>query len=292
MKFDVELSGAVPLAAELEAEPQTMNTEMGQVMQVGSKAEIDPVPIEGSENAVSSGGVHDALAKKMDKENPSGTGAFSVNRKADTTVGTYSVSQGRECEASGNNASIAEGYKTVASGGYGAHAEGYMTTAAGHTSHAEGYKTVAKANQTHAEGYFTIASAVPQHVEGEYNLEDPTPNNSGRGTYAHIIGNGTSESKRSNAHTLDWKGNAWFAGDVYVGSTGGKNKDEGSVRLATLDDLKESGVQFETDETISLKDGVLSVNRAFDVKADNTLPITSAAVATTVGNIEVLLKTI
>ena len=34
--------------------------------------------------------------------------------------------------------------------------------------------------------------------------------------YAHIVGNGE-ESARSNAHTLDWSGNAWFAGKVTVG---------------------------------------------------------------------------
>ena len=55
---------------------------------------------------------------------------------------------------------------------------------------------------------------------------------SNRSIYAHIIGNGTS-SKRSNAHTLDWDGNAWYQGDVYVGSTSGTNKDEGSKKLAT-----------------------------------------------------------
>lgn len=33
-------------------------------------------------------------------------------------------------------------------------------------------------------------------------------------TYAHIVGNGTSDTARSNAHTLDWSGNAWYAGSV------------------------------------------------------------------------------
>jgi hypothetical protein len=51
-------------------------------------------------------------------------------------------------------------------------------------------------------------------------------------TSAHIVGNGT-DSKRSNAHTLDWSGNAWYSGNVYVGSTSGTNKDEGSKKLAT-----------------------------------------------------------
>lgn len=52
------------------------------------------------------------------------------------------------------------------------------------------------------------------------------------------------------------------------------------------------GTSFKTDETLTLKNGVLSVNTATEVEQDNTLPVTSAAVAATVGNIEVLLKTI
>lgn len=53
-----------------------------------------------------------------------------------------------------------------------------------------------------------------------------------------------------------------------------------------------SGVAFVTDDTLKLEDGVLSVNTAEKVEQDNTLPVTSAAVYTTVGNIEILLGTI
>ena len=53
------------------------------------------------------------------------------------------------------------------------------------------------------------------------------------------------------------------------------------------------GVEFTTDFTLTLSDeNVLSVNRAFSVEQDNTLPITSAAVHETVGNINALLATI
>ncbi len=52
------------------------------------------------------------------------------------------------------------------------------------------------------------------------------------------------------------------------------------------------GVNFRPDETLTLSGGVLSVNTADAVEEDNTLPVTSAAVYTTVGNIEALLKTI
>ena len=58
------------------------------------------------------------------------------------------------------------------------------------------------------------------------------------GTYASIVGNGNSDTERSNAYTLDWEGNAWFAGNVYVGSASGTNKDEGSLRLATEEDIR------------------------------------------------------
>lgn len=49
---------------------------------------------------------------------------------------------------------------------------------------------------------------------------------------------------------------------------------------------------FQIDETLTLKNGVLSVNTTNDMEQDNTLPITSAGVFATVGNIEALLKTI
>lgn len=45
--------------------------------------------------------------------------------------------------------------------------------------------------------------------------------NSERGEYVHIVGNGTSDTERSNAHTLDWEGNAEFAGDIVAYGCGG-----------------------------------------------------------------------
>lgn len=54
----------------------------------------------------------------------------------------------------------------------------------------------------------------------------------------------------------------------------------------------EEAVGFETDETLTMKDGILSVNTAKVVERDNMLPVASAAVYATVGNINVLLETI
>jgi hypothetical protein len=125
-----------------------------------------------------------------------------------------------------NTNAHAEGGNTHADGSY-SHAEGSNTQAFGNASHAEGGKTEASGTYSHAEGLSTIASGYVQHAQGRYNVEDTSD------LYAHIVGNGTSYEARSNAHTLDWSGNAWFAGDVYVGSTSGTNKDEGSKKLVT-----------------------------------------------------------
>ena len=106
--------------------------------------------------------------------------------------------------------SHAEGYQTTASGS-SSHAEGSQTEATSTCAHAEGLRSKAQGNESHAEGIDTIAKGDYSHVQGKYNIQD---NNN---TYAHIVGNGTS-STRSNAHTLDWSGNAWFAGTVTDGT--------------------------------------------------------------------------
>ena len=49
-------------------------------------------------------------------------------------------------------------------------------------------------------------------AQGKYNVSEVS--NSSVGTYAHIVGNGTSNTSRSNAYTLDWQGNGTFAGTV------------------------------------------------------------------------------
>lgn len=114
----------------------------------------------------------------------------------------------------------------VASGS-ASHAEGQSTRAIGENSHSEGNFSTASGPASHAEGQYTIAATEAQHAQGKYNIEDTT------GIYAHIVGNGRTQNNRSNAHTVDWFGNAWYSGDVYVGSTSGKDKDEGSKKLAT-----------------------------------------------------------
>lgn len=147
--------------------------------------------------------------------------------------GGRSHAEGSETVASGLT-SHAEGHGTKATESW-AHAEGYNTEASGSISHAEGNMCVAKGYASHAEGYNTIAASDYQHVQGKYNVEDAEHQ------YLHIVGNGKTTQNdagetvelRSNAHTLDSLGNAWFARAVYVGSTSGIDWDGGSKKLAT-----------------------------------------------------------
>lgn len=139
--------------------------------------------------------------------------AFTLAKGTNShTEGTDALAIGNSSHAEGSETiasrfgTHAEGARTVASG-HISHAEGFATEASGYYSHAEGMGTVASEYASHAEGHNTLASSNDQHVQGRYNIEDTDD------TYAHIVGNGSSTT-RSNAHTLDWDGNAWFAGAI------------------------------------------------------------------------------
>lgn len=136
-----------------------------------------------------------ATSLYMPKENPTGTGSFSMNTTKFAEVGEYAFNEGYHNSAAGRSS----------------HAEGEGTYAPGKYSHASGFETSAQGEGSYAEGLGTIVRGNYSHVQGKYNQDTET-------NYAHIVGNGTSYDNRSNAHTLDWDGNAWFAGDVTVGS--------------------------------------------------------------------------
>lgn len=165
-----------------------------------------------------------AYASHAEGENTTASGDCSHAEGSHTTASAYT--------------SHAEGSVTIASA-YASHAEGYGTTASGDFSHAEGSGTVASGDYSHAEGDSTIAKHKAAHVCGDYNSPDPsTAKAFSRGTYVIIVGNGESNSKRSNAHTLDWSGNAWFAGTIEGTGIILKSSTKGSSKrfLVTVDD--------------------------------------------------------
>lgn len=159
-----------------------------------------------------------------------GTGSSAVGYGVEASgyishaEGTYTSASGESSHAEGISTkalgkySHAEGSETIAS--YeSSHAEGTETIASGHCSHVEGYRTTASGKSSHAEGNTTKASSDYQHVQGKFNIED-TANK-----YAHIVGNGASSSAKSNAHTLDWNGNGWYAGKLSQEGTPTEDKD-------------------------------------------------------------------
>jgi hypothetical protein len=112
----------------------TASTSYYGIVKLSSSTSSTSTSVAATPSAVKA--AYDLANGKMDKSNPTGTGSFSLNRKASTTIGNYS---------------FAEGQNTIASGDY-SHAEGNNTTASGDRSHAEGYYTVASGDFSHAEG--------------------------------------------------------------------------------------------------------------------------------------------
>ena len=146
--------------------------------------------------------------------------------------------------------------------------------ATGLYSHAEGYKTTAKGDYTHVEGKGTISTADHQHVQGLYNVED-TDNK-----YAFIIGNGTSDTTRSNAFSVDWNGK------IYVNNaTEGVDVSALATTIAELQSqLSRKTIQFRHGKgtftatangtNIMWQYGGQQVQGnscTFDVKSDNAL---------------------
>ena len=126
--------------------------------------------------------------------------------------GYYTTASGYCSHAEGNSTyastwySHAEGNNTSAYGSC-SHAEGYKTCASGANSHAEGYGTRASVDDAHAEGDSTSASNYASHACGKYNaaMTDGGTFNNTTGT-AFVIGNGTSNTSRSNAFSVQYNG--------------------------------------------------------------------------------------
>lgn len=141
-----------------------------------------------------------ARTTKADKTDTVLLTTLSRGRKANTTVGDESLAFGYNVEASGED------------------------------SVAFGLSTKATADGTVAFGSGTEANHAVQFVFGRYNVPDPsTIPSSNVGTYAEIVGCGTSSSKK-NARTLDWSGNERLKGTLYVGCN---NDSTGGAEVAT-----------------------------------------------------------
>ena len=136
--------------------------------------------------------------------------------------GYCSHAEGRDTTASGIY-SHAEGHRAIASGRY-SHAEGANPEASGDCSHAEGYDTIASGRYSHAEGRGATASGIYSHAGGYYTEADGDymtaigKYNTKNSNKAFVIGNGTADTKRSDAFTVDWSGNATMKGGLTLGT--------------------------------------------------------------------------
>lgn len=208
-----------------------------------------------------------------------GSGDITINSGVGKTFLVSGASKGEVFNdyenntASGGN-SHAEGGNSTASGDW-SHAEGNYCFATGICSHAEGYNTSAYKESSHAEGLSTTASSDHQHVQGKFNIVDDA------GVYAHIVGNGKSNSERSNAHTIDWSGNAWFAGDVTVGTDNKKLATEeyvnqhasgdSSYTLPVASSTTLGGVKPDGTTTTVDADGTIHANYTLPTASTDTL---------------------
>lgn len=217
----------------------------------GTTASGDNSHAEGEKTTAKSTGSH---AEGYDT---TASGNYAHTEGNGTTASDIAAhAEGVETKATGRH-SHAEGNGTTASG-WQSHAEGGNTIASGNCSHAEGEFTTASGDCSHAEGGNTTASSNYQHVQGKYNIEDT--NNK----YAHIVGNGSNDNK-SNAHTLDWDGNAWFAGKL--SQEGVPTEDKDLITKKYFDDGISSLPQISFNENGELVVTINGVSKIFVPKS-------------------------
>ena len=268
---DADIRGLIPVERGKAAQSDWNETDSDSLSFISNKPNITSGTGDGSviEGCITGDGANEASGGFSHAEGV-GTKATANNAHAEGSATTASEwashAEGRATTASGGF-SHAEGIFTVAAGtdahaegvlcqanANHSHAEGNRTIVDGNSGHAEGRETKASADYTHSEGYRTLASSDVQHVQGKYNIEDA--NN----VYAHIVGNGTAEDNRSNAHTLDWNGNAWYQGKVTAEGT--PTEDNDLAPKSYIDDTLTDYVK-NTDYATPNKSGVVKVSGTY-----------------------------
>ena len=126
--------------------------------------------------------------------------------------------------------SFAVGYGNKASG-YASCAIGCLSVAIGNFAFATGRSACANNDYSIAMGYQTMTNLDCQTVIGQLNKKDSTS--------IFVIGNGTSDTDRSNAFTVDWDGNTWTAGSITAtGSVNGTNFNGFTIDKSVPSDAK------------------------------------------------------
>ena len=216
--------------------------------------------------------------------------------QSNSANGSFSLVEGLNSRTSGSVAH-SEGYRTIAGGMYshsegngtqamgkGSHSSGTYTKALGFSSNAIGFGTTANSFGMHAMGTNNIEDSIyPDWVsKTSYSIgdcvsfdgvgckcivenSDETFNQEhwqilcSNGSTAFVVGNGgvITGSASSNAYKVDWEGNGYYNGDVYVNCAADST---GGTKLIS-----------ETDYATNTTAGIIKVdNRAFMRDSDGT----------------------
>lgn len=115
--------------------------------------------------------------------------------------------------------------------GYASCAIGCLSVAIGDFAFATGRSACANNDYSIAMGYQTMTNLDCQTVIGQLNKKDSTS--------IFVIGNGTNDSNRSNAFTVDWDGNTWAAGSITAtGSVNGTDFNGFTINKSVPSDAK------------------------------------------------------
>ena len=186
--------------------------------------------------------------------------------------GTGNAASGSESFVGGGDGNAASGIDSAIAGGHANRASGDISVVCGGRNN-EASVTAAgvlcglnnKANRAYSSvlgGRGNQATGQSQTVFGDYNLAD--------NSMVEIVGNGTSNSNRSNARTLDWSGNETLAGDIFLqgGSFDVRSKinsklDSGVETIAKADYLSDTSV-FPGGITVSKQGNVIELYAGFN----------------------------
>jgi len=198
-------------------------------------------------------------------------GALSKARGTSSTAigpvsianGNYSVAIGQRAQTNGK-ASVAIGNQTSADG-EDAIALGYLTEANGKDSIAAGYWSIASGNYSVAIGFRNTALGLQTKI-GKYGKDGTAGDIGTTEGDAFIVGNGTSNSARSNAFRVTFAGKAYGLSaygssgadyaEYFEWSDGNPDNEDRRGRLVTLDGEK---IRFATAEDNYIL-GIISAN--------------------------------
>lgn len=202
--------------------------------------------------SIAFGCVYNNLRTKIDAQVNSICGGYS---------GSTNISEGKI--ATNSNGSVAIGSipfrnsdaVNIIAHGEGSQAFGYLSVDA----YGTGTMCINSGTTSKAEsGYNHYA-----FVHGKWNQKSATASQ-----YHEIVGNGTDDANRSNAYTLDWSGNAAFAGTLSsVGSDfaeyfewldGNEDKEDRIGKIVTLNGTK---IEYanEGDDVLGIISGTATV---------------------------------